>query len=139
LERTPTYCNIGFHYIAIGGLVEIIPTLTLKQSVPTITAVKPYSPLELEGRDLYIREGCNACHSQMIRPFRDEIVRFEGKNGQYSKAGEFVYDRPFLWGSKRTGPDLHREGGRNLIHGTLNTCITQELPLQVLSCHVSLG
>ena len=70
-------------------------------------------PLELEGRDLYIREGCNACHSQMIRPFRDEVVRYNGKNGQYSKAGEFVYDRPFLWGSRRTGPDLHREGGKN--------------------------
>ncbi|WP_435525088.1 cbb3-type cytochrome c oxidase subunit II [Chryseobacterium indoltheticum] len=94
-------------------MVEIIPTLSLKKSVPTISAVKPYSPLELEGRDLYIREGCNACHSQMVRPFRDEIVRFNGKNGQYSKAGEFVYDRPFLWGSKRTGPDLHREGGKN--------------------------
>jgi cytochrome c oxidase cbb3-type subunit I/II len=79
-----------------------------KDNVPTIASVKPYSPLELEGRDLYIREGCNACHSQMIRPFRDEVVRFNGKNGQYSKAGEFVYDRPFLWGSKRTGPDLQR-------------------------------
>jgi cytochrome c oxidase cbb3-type subunit I/II len=75
--------------------------------------VKPYSPLELEGRDLYIREGCNSCHSQMIRPFRDEVVRFNGTNGQYSKAGEFIYDRPFLWGSRRTGPDLHREGGKN--------------------------
>jgi cytochrome c oxidase cbb3-type subunit I/II len=99
--------------ISIGSMVEIIPTLSLKKSVPTISAVKPYSPLELEGRDLYIREGCNACHSQMVRPFRDEITRFNGKNGQYSKAGEFVYDRPFLWGSKRTGPDLHREGGKN--------------------------
>lgn len=99
--------------ISVGSMVEIIPTLSLKKSVPTISAVKPYSPLELEGRDLYIREGCNACHSQMVRPFRDEIVRFNGKNGQYSKAGEFVYDRPFLWGSKRTGPDLHREGGKN--------------------------
>ena len=114
LERTPRLMAIfSFIAVAIGGAVEIIPALTLKQSVPTISAVKPYSPLELEGRDLYIREGCNACHSQMIRPFRDEIVRFEGKNGQYSKAGEFIYDRPFLWGSKRTGPDLHREGGRN--------------------------
>lgn len=114
LERTPTLLSVlAFITVAIGGLVEIVPTLSLKQSVPTITAVKPYTPLELEGRDLYIREGCNACHSQMIRPFRDEVVRFEGKNGQYSKAGEFIYDRPFLWGSKRTGPDLHREGGRN--------------------------
>ncbi|RQP13437.1 MAG: cytochrome-c oxidase, cbb3-type subunit II, partial [Chryseobacterium sp.] len=114
LERTPLLLSIfAFITLAIGGAVEIIPTLTIKQNVPTISAVKPYSPLELEGRDIYIREGCNACHSQMIRPFRDEVVRFDGKNGQYSKAGEFVYDRPFLWGSKRTGPDLQREGGRN--------------------------
>ncbi|WP_407405759.1 cytochrome-c oxidase, cbb3-type subunit I [Chryseobacterium sp.] len=114
LERTPVLLGIlSFITISIGSSVEIIPTLSLKKSVPTISAVKPYSPLELEGRDLYIREGCNSCHSQMIRPFRDEIIRFNGKNGQYSKAGEFVYDRPFLWGSKRTGPDLHREGGKN--------------------------
>ncbi|MDW9379403.1 cytochrome-c oxidase, cbb3-type subunit I [Chryseobacterium sp. JV558] len=114
IERMPYLLSVlSFIVISIGGAVEIIPTLSLKQSVPPISAVKPYSPLELEGRDIYIREGCNACHSQMIRPFRDEIVRFNGKNGEYSKAGEFVYDRPFLWGSKRTGPDLHREGGKN--------------------------
>ncbi len=114
LERMPVYLTIlSFVAVAIGGAVQIIPTLTVKENVPTISAVKPYTPLELEGRDLYIREGCNACHSQMIRPFRDEVVRFNGKNGQYSKAGEFVYDRPFLWGSKRTGPDLHRQGGKN--------------------------
>ena len=114
LERTPVLFTIlSFVALAIGGFVEIVPTLAIKDNVPTIAAVKPYSPLELEGRDLYIREGCNSCHSQMIRPFRDEVVRFNGKNGQYSKAGEFVYDRPFLWGSKRTGPDLHRQGGRN--------------------------
>ena len=114
LERTPMLLGIlSLLTISIGSMVEIIPTLSLKKSVPTISAVKPYSPLELEGRDIYIREGCNACHSQMVRPFRDEIVRFNGKNGQYSKAGEFIYDRPFLWGSKRTGPDLHREGGKN--------------------------
>lgn len=114
LERMPLLFSIlSFVAVAIGGAVQIIPTLTVKENVPTIAAVKPYSPLELEGRDLYIREGCNACHSQMIRPFRDEVVRFNGKNGQYSKAGEFVYDRPFLWGSKRTGPDLHRQGGKN--------------------------
>ena len=114
LERTPILLTVlSFFAVAIGGFVEIVPTLTIKDNVPTIAAVKPYSPLELEGRDLYIREGCNACHSQMIRPFRDEVVRFNGKNGQYSKAGEFIYDRPFLWGSKRTGPDLHREGGKN--------------------------
>jgi cytochrome c oxidase cbb3-type subunit I/II len=114
IERMPVILSIGaFITLSIGGAVEIIPTLTIKKNVPTISAVKPYSPLELEGRDLYIREGCNACHSQMIRPFRDEIVRFDGKNGQYSKAGEFVYDHPFLWGSKRTGPDLQREGNKN--------------------------
>ncbi len=79
----------------------------VKSNIPTISSVKPYTPLELEGRDLYIREGCVGCHSQMIRPFRSEVERY----GEYSKAGEFVYDHPFLWGSKRTGPDLHREGG----------------------------
>ncbi len=94
--------------ILIGGLVEMIPTFLIKSNVPTITHVKPYTPLELEGRDLYIREGCNACHSQMIRPFRSETERY----GEYAKAGEFVYDHPFLWGSKRTGPDLLREGGK---------------------------
>ena len=112
LERTPLYFSIlSFLVLAIGGALEILPTIFVKDNVPTISSVKPYSPLELEGRDIYIREGCNSCHSQMIRPFRDEVVRFNGKNGQYSKAGEFIYDRPFLWGSKRTGPDLHREGG----------------------------
>uniref|UniRef100_UPI0032B1856F cytochrome-c oxidase, cbb3-type subunit II n=1 Tax=Candidatus Karelsulcia muelleri TaxID=336810 RepID=UPI0032B1856F len=95
--------------VSIGGLVEIIPTIVIKSNIPTISSVRPYSPLELEGRDLYIREGCNGCHSQIVRPFRDEVVRY----GKYSKAGEFVYDHPFLWGSKRTGPDLAREGGKN--------------------------
>ncbi|KEY18222.1 cytochrome-c oxidase, cbb3-type subunit I [Kaistella antarctica] len=114
IERMPTILTVlSFVAVAIGGFVEIVPTLMIKENVPTIAAVKPYSPLELEGRDLYIREACNSCHSQMIRPFRDEVVRFNGKNGQYSKAGEFIYDRPFLWGSKRTGPDLHRQGGKN--------------------------
>ena len=94
--------------IAIGGAVEIIPLLTVDSNIPKITSVKPYTPLELEGRDLYIREGCNNCHSQMIRPFRSEVERY----GEYSKAGEFVYDFPFLWGSKRTGPDVHRVGGK---------------------------
>ena len=114
LERTPVVLTVlSLLAVAIGGAIEILPTLTIKDNVPTISAVKPYTPLELEGRDLYIREGCNACHTQMVRPFRDEVVRFNGKNGQYSKAGEFVYDRPFLWGSKRTGPDLQRQGGKN--------------------------
>ena len=84
----------------------MIPTFLVKSNIPTIPSVKPYTPLELQGRDIYIREGCNNCHSQMIRPFRSETERY----GEYSKAGEFVYDHPFLWGSKRTGPDLQREG-----------------------------
>lgn len=94
--------------ISIGGLFELVPTFLIKSNVPTIASVKPYTALELEGRDLYIREGCNNCHSQMVRPFRSETVRY----GEYSKAGEFVYDHPFLWGSKRTGPDVHRLGGK---------------------------
>lgn len=93
--------------VGIGGLVEIIPTIIVKSNIPTIESVKPYTPLELEGRDLYIREGCNNCHSQMVRPLRFETARY----GEYSKAGEYVYDFPHLWGSKRTGPDLQREGG----------------------------
>ncbi|MDP2088661.1 MAG: cytochrome-c oxidase, cbb3-type subunit I [Flavobacteriaceae bacterium] len=92
--------------VAIGGLVEIVPLFLVKSNIPTIENVKPYTPLQLEGRDLYIREGCNNCHSQMIRPFRSEVERY----GDYSKAGEFIYDYPFLWGSRRTGPDLHRQG-----------------------------
>lgn len=92
--------------VLIGGAVEIVPLLVVPSNIPTISSVKPYTPLELEGRDIYIREGCNNCHSQMIRPFRSEVERY----GEYSKAGEFVYDHPFLWGSRRTGPDLHRIG-----------------------------
>jgi cytochrome c oxidase cbb3-type subunit I/II len=94
--------------ILIGGIVQIVPTIMVKSNIPTIASVKPYSPLELQGRDLYIREGCVGCHSQMVRPFRSEVERY----GPQSKAGEFVYDHPFLWGSKRTGPDLLREGGK---------------------------
>lgn len=94
--------------ILIGGIVEYMPTALIDSNIPTIESVKPYTPLEIEGRDIYISEGCNNCHSQMIRPFRSETERF----GEYSKAGEFVYDHPFLWGSKRTGPDLHRIGGK---------------------------
>lgn len=110
VERTPIVLTIAAVItLAVGGLVEIVPTIVIKSNIPTISSVKPYTPLELEGRDLYIREGCNACHTQMIRPFRDEVKRY----GEYSKAGEFVYDHPFLWGSKRTGPDLHRQGAKN--------------------------
>lgn len=94
--------------ILIGGIIEYVPTALVDSNVPTIASVKPYTPLEIEGRDIYIAEGCNNCHSQMIRPFRSETERY----GEYSKAGEFVYDHPFLWGSKRTGPDLHRIGGK---------------------------
>ena len=94
--------------ILIGGIVEYVPTVLVESNIPTIASVKPYTPLEVEGRDIYISEGCNNCHSQMIRPFRNETARY----GEYSKAGEFVYDHPFLWGSKRTGPDLHRIGGK---------------------------
>lgn len=94
--------------ILIGGIFELIPTYMIKSNIPTIASVKPYTPLELQGRDLYVREGCYNCHSQMIRPFRSETERY----GEYSKAGEFVYDHPFQWGSKRTGPDLHRVGGK---------------------------
>ena len=94
--------------VAIGGVLELIPTFLIKSNIPTISSVKPYTPLELHGRDIYVREGCYTCHSQMIRPFRDEVARY----GEYSKAGEFVYDHPFQWGSKRTGPDLARIGGK---------------------------
>ncbi len=94
--------------VAIGGAIEMLPTFLIKTNIPTIASVKPYTPLELQGRDIYIREGCYLCHSQMIRPFRDEVARY----GEYSKAGEFIYDHPFQWGSKRTGPDLARIGGK---------------------------
>ncbi len=109
LERKPVQMLVGsLIVILIGGVVELIPTFLIKSNVPTIASVKPYTPLELEGRDIYVREGCYTCHSQMIRPFRSETERY----GEYSKAGEFVYDHPFQWGSKRTGPDLHRIGGK---------------------------
>lgn len=107
LERKPIQLTIlATIAILIGGAIQIIPTLMVDSNIPTIASVKPYTPLELEGRDLYIREGCVGCHSQMVRPFRSEVERY----GPQSKAGEFVYDRPFLWGSKRTGPDLLRVG-----------------------------
>ncbi|BAU53840.1 cytochrome-c oxidase, cbb3-type subunit I [Mucilaginibacter gotjawali] len=109
LERKPIqFMIIALLVILVGSFVELMPTLTIKSNIPTIASVKPYTPLELQGRDLYIREGCLACHSQTIRPFRSETERY----GEYSKAGEFVYDHPFLWGSKRIGPDLAREGGK---------------------------
>jgi cytochrome c oxidase cbb3-type subunit 2 len=94
--------------VSIGGLVQIVPLFFMHSTTEPVQGLKPYSALQLAGRDVYVREGCYTCHSQMIRPFRAETERY----GHYSLAGEFVYDRPFLWGSKRTGPDLHRVGGR---------------------------
>jgi cytochrome c oxidase cbb3-type subunit I/II len=109
LESRPAQFAVAtFVAVLIGGVVEFVPTALIRSNVPTIAAVHPYTPLEIEGRDLYIREGCVGCHSQMIRPMRAETERY----GEYSKAGEFVYDHPFLWGSRRTGPDLHRLGGK---------------------------
>jgi cytochrome c oxidase cbb3-type subunit I/II len=109
LEHKPVlFTVLTLVAILIGGAIEMVPTFLIKSNVPTITSVKPYSPLELHGRDIYIREGCVNCHTQMVRPFRSETERY----GEYSKAGEFVYDHPFLWGSKRTGPDLHRLSGK---------------------------
>jgi cbb3-type cytochrome c oxidase subunit II len=100
--------------ILVGGVVEFVPLVLVKSNVPRIATVKPFTPLEVAGRDLYIREGCNNCHSQMVRPFRHELERY----GEYGKPGETVYEHPFLWGSKRTGPDLSRVGGKypNLWH-----------------------
>ena len=109
LEGKPAlFTVLALVAVLIGGAVEIIPMFIIKENVPTIASVHPYTPLELMGRDLYIREGCVGCHSQMVRPFRSETERY----GEYSKAGEYVNDHPFLWGSKRTGPDLHRVGGK---------------------------
>lgn len=109
IERKPIRLLIfSLIVVAMGGIIELIPTFLIDSNVPTISAVKPYTPLELQGRDIYVREGCYTCHSQMVRPFRDEEARY----GEYSKAGEFIYDHPFQWGSKRTGPDLHRVGGK---------------------------
>lgn len=109
IERRPVQMLVGsLIVVLIGGAIEIIPTFLIKSNVPTISSVKPYTPLELQGRDIYVREGCYTCHSQMVRPFRSEVARY----GEYSKAGEFVYDHPFQWGSKRTGPDLARVGGK---------------------------
>ena len=111
IERRPVqFMVLSLVVILIGGIIELVPTFLIKSNVPTISSVKPYTPLELQGRDIYVREGCYLCHSQMIRPFRSETERY----GEYSKAGEFVYDHPFQWGSKRTGPDLAREGTGNL-------------------------
>ncbi|MFM9982220.1 MAG: cytochrome-c oxidase, cbb3-type subunit II [Burkholderiales bacterium] len=94
--------------VSVGGLVEIVPLSFQKSVTEPVAGLKPYTPVQLTGRDVYLREGCYNCHSQMIRPFRAEVERY----GHYSTAGEFVYDHPFQWGSKRTGPDLHRVGGR---------------------------
>jgi cytochrome c oxidase cbb3-type subunit I/II len=109
IERRPVQMLVGsLIVVALGGIIEIVPTFLIKSNVPTISSVKPYTPLELHGRDIYVREGCYTCHSQMVRPFRSEVARY----GEYSKAGEFIYDHPFQWGSKRTGPDLARIGAK---------------------------
>jgi cytochrome c oxidase cbb3-type subunit I/II len=109
VERRPVQMLVlSLIVVAIGGVLEIVPTFLVKSNVPTISSVEPYTPLELHGRDIYVREGCYTCHSQMVRPFRSETERY----GEYAKAGEFVYDHPFQWGSKRTGPDLLRVGGK---------------------------
>lgn len=109
IERRPVQMLIiSLVVVGIGGVLEIVPTFLVKTNVPTIASVHPYTPLELQGRDIYVREGCYTCHSQMVRPFRSETERY----GEYAKAGEFVYDHPFQWGSKRTGPDLLRVGGK---------------------------
>jgi cytochrome c oxidase cbb3-type subunit 2 len=99
---------LSFFVVSIGGLVQIVPLFYLDNTIEKVEGVRPYSPLELTGRDIYIREGCYVCHSQMIRPMRDEVERY----GHYSLAAESMYDHPFQWGSKRTGPDLARLGGR---------------------------
>jgi len=109
LERNATLLLVGsFLVVTIGGIVEITPLFYLENTIEKVEGMRPYSPLELAGRNIYIREGCYTCHSQMIRPFRDEVERY----GNYSLAAESMYDHPFQWGSKRTGPDLARVGGR---------------------------
>ena len=106
--RHVTFTALTLVAVLVGGLVLLVPPYFLQGTIPKVATVKPYSALELEGRDLYIREGCNTCHSQQVRPFKTETARY----GHYSVAGEGVYDRPFLWGSRRTGPDLARVGGK---------------------------
>ena len=109
LEKNATLLLVfSFLVVTIGGLVEIAPLFYLQNTIEKVTGVRPYTPLELKGRDIYVREGCYVCHSQMIRPMRDEVERY----GHYSLAAESMYDHPFQWGSKRTGPDLARVGGR---------------------------
>jgi len=109
LERSPTLLLVfSLLVVTVGGIVEIAPLFYLENTIEEVDGVRPYSPLELAGRDVYIREGCYVCHSQMIRPMRDEVERY----GHYSLAAESMYDHPFQWGSKRTGPDLARVGGR---------------------------
>ncbi len=109
LERSPTLLLVGsLIVVSIGGIVEIAPLFYLENTIEEVEGMRPYSPLELTGRDIYIREGCYNCHSQMIRPMRDEVERY----GHYSLAAESMYDHPFQWGSKRTGPDVARVGGR---------------------------
>ena len=107
-RKTALMIALVIAVVSVGGLVEIVPLFFQRSTTEPVAGLKPYPPLQLAGRDIYVREGCYNCHSQMIRPFRAETERY----GHYSVAGEFVYDRPFQWGSKRTGPDLARVGGR---------------------------
>jgi cytochrome c oxidase cbb3-type subunit I/II len=137
IERKPVQMLLlSFVVVAVGGIIEFMPTFLIKSNIPTIASVKPYTPLELQGRDLYIREGCYVCHSQMIRPFREEVARY----GDYSKAGEFVYDHPFQWGSKRTGPTWRVKAAEIRIVGTITTwtilvrCLISQSCRAILTC-----
>lgn len=120
LEHKPIlFTVLSLVAILIGGAIEMVPTFLIKSNIPTIASVKPYTPLELHGRDIYIREGCVNCHTQMVRPFRSETERY----GEYSKAGEYVYDHPFLWGSKRTGLTSSAPAENIPMHGITITCL----------------
>jgi cytochrome c oxidase cbb3-type subunit I/II len=135
LERKPMMMLvISLIVILIGGIIEMVPTFMIKSNIPTISSVKPYTPLELEGRDIYIREGCYNCHSQMVRPFRSETERY----GEYSKAGEFVYDHPFQWGSKRTGPEETRIVGTIITWIILAWFLTNPLCRAIRTCSTAI-
>ena len=124
LETNATLLLVcSFLVVTIGGLVQIAPLFWLENTIEKVEGMRPYTPLEMAGREVYIREGCYTCHSQMIRPMRDEVERY----GHYSLAAESMYDHPFQWGSKRTGPDLARVGGRYWTSGTWITCVTRSL------------
>jgi cytochrome c oxidase cbb3-type subunit I/II len=126
IEKRPVQFFLwSFIAIAVGSVIELIPMFMVKTNVPTLSSVLPYTPLELEGRDVYIREGCNNCHTQWVRPFRSETERY----GEYSKAGEFVYDHPFLWGSRRTDPTCTVSVANMPMAGTTITCMIRPRPV----------